>query len=56
MNKELRRTILGATFFFSCFMLWNQWLIHTGQKPFLSFGQPLKFSVIFGPFSAIQRW
>ena len=40
MNKELRRTILGATFFFSCFMLWNQWLIHTGQKPFLSFGQP----------------
>ncbi len=40
MNKEFRRTILGATFFFSCFMLWNQWLIHTGQKPFLSFGQP----------------
>ena len=37
MNKEFRRTILGATFFFSCFMLWNQWLIHTGQKPFLSF-------------------
>lgn len=36
MNKELRRTILGAIFFFSCFMLWNQWLIHIGQKPFLS--------------------
>ena len=41
MNKDLRRTILGAIFFFSCFMLWNQWLIHIGQKPFFSFGKPV---------------
>ena len=39
MNKEFRRSLLGALFFFSCFMLWNQWLIHTGQKPFFSFGK-----------------
>ncbi|MBP9652141.1 MAG: membrane protein insertase YidC [Brachymonas sp.] len=39
MNKEFRRSLLGALFFFSCFMLWNQWLIHTGQKPLFSFGK-----------------
>ncbi|MFV0600864.1 MAG: membrane protein insertase YidC [Brachymonas sp.] len=39
MNKEFRRSLLGALFFFSCFMLWNQWLIHTGQKPLFAFGK-----------------
>ena len=48
MNKEFRRSLLGALFFFSCFMLWNQWLIHTGQKPLFSFGKQAAQPVVGG--------
>lgn len=39
MNNDFRRTLLGATFLFSAIMLWNQWLLHTGQQPLFNLGQ-----------------
>lgn len=37
-NNEFRRALLSTVFLFSAFMLWNQWLVYSGQRPLLSFG------------------